>query len=99
MEAIGNYGKLEGLRFDPTRCTWVEVLGELDKAQTAAIHSEERDNNWFIRNGRKMRRMSKTLQPALDAIPDGFSLSPLKGGLGVLFNVSRRDTALESGIP
>ena len=87
MEALQEYGRLEGrkLPFNPVDCSWADVLKELEKAEDAAVASEQGDKRFLIKNRRKWSTMSKSIVPLLNAIPD--ELCVLHGGLAIVFHV------------
>jgi hypothetical protein len=87
MEALQEYGRLEGrkLPFNPVDCSWVDVLKELEKAQDAAVASEQGDRKFLTNSRRKLSTMSKSIVPLLDALPD--ELCVLHGGLAIIFHV------------
>jgi hypothetical protein len=89
MEALEQYRQIEGhnLHFNPTKCTWAEVVEELNKAHLAAYSREQRDKTFRGRVGKSFKTASKIIQPAVEALPD--ELGILHGGLAVVFNVSR----------
>lgn len=88
MEALEKYTRIEGhnLHFDPTKCTWPEVVEELNKAHLVAQKHERRDKTLHGKVWRTFNNASKIIQPAVAALPD--ELCILHGGLAILFNVS-----------
>lgn len=89
MDALEQYKSIEGhnFEFNPTKCTWAEVVEELNKAHAATYHSEQRNKTLHGRVWKTATNTSKIIQPALEALPS--ELSILHGGLAVVFNVSR----------
>jgi hypothetical protein len=88
MEALEQYRRIEGhnLNFNPTKCTWVEVVEELNKAHLVTYNREQREKTFHRRVWKTFTNASKIIQPALDALPD--ELCILHGGLAIVFNVS-----------
>lgn len=74
--------------FDLMRCTWYDVLRELDRAQTAASESDLRGKKVHRRAWRALGTISGVLSPGLAAIPDNVGV--LHGGLAVIFSVSKQ---------
>jgi len=74
------------LDFDPLRCTWDDVLRELERAKAATSESEDRGKRLHKRAWRAMGTTGADIfLPALAAIPD--NLCVLQGGLAVIFTV------------
>ena len=88
MEALEQYRRIEGhnLHFNPTKCTWAEVVEELNKAHLAIYNREQRDKTFHARVRKTFTNASKIIQPAVAALPD--ELCILHGGLAIVFNVS-----------
>jgi hypothetical protein len=88
MEALERYKTIEGhnLDFNPTKCTWAEVVEELNKAHLVTYNREQREKTLHGRAWKTFTNASKIIQPALDALPG--ELCILHGGLAVVFNVS-----------
>jgi hypothetical protein len=72
--------------FDLLKCTWHDVLRELQRAQTAVSESDDRGKKIHRRAWRALGTASDVLAPGLAAIPD--KLCVLHGGLAVIFSVS-----------
>lgn len=89
MEALERYRGIEGhnLHFNPTKCTWAEVVEELNKAHLATYNREQRDKTFHAKVWKTFTNASKIIQPAVVALPD--ELCILHGGLAVVFNVSK----------
>lgn len=89
MEALEQYRVIDGhnLDFDPSRCSWPEVVKELNKAHHAAYMRAQDDKKLHSKVGNFLTNATKILQPGLAAIPD--ELCVLHGGLAIMFNVSK----------
>ena len=89
MEALEEYRRIDGhnLDFNPAKCTWKEVVEELDKAHRAVYICERRENTFYRKTRTIVNNTIQIIEPALDALPD--HLCVLQGGLAIVFNVSR----------
>src|SRR3569833_1786422 len=85
-EFIQKYFNWYSVPFDPSRCTWKDVLQFLERAQNAAIASQSGDKHFLTKRRRKAVQLLHLVEPGLDAIPDTFA--PLHGGLAIIFHVS-----------
>ncbi|KAH8655728.1 hypothetical protein BX600DRAFT_515436 [Xylariales sp. PMI_506] len=92
VEAIEEYRKIEGpkLGFDPTKCSWAQVVEQLEKAHETADAHEGHDKTRRGKTARFLNNVSRVLRPALDALPDELSL--LKGGLAIIFYLAQRQS-------
>lgn len=71
--------------FDLLRCTWHDVLRELERAQAAVLESDGRGKRFHRRVWRGLGSTGPVIAPGLAAIPD--NLCVLHGGLAVVFSV------------
>jgi hypothetical protein len=89
-ETLKRYGKQApdqaDFDFDLLKCTWPDVLRELERAQAAVSKSDESGKKIHRRAWRALGTVSDVLAPGLAAIPD--KLCVLQGGLAVIFSVS-----------
>jgi hypothetical protein len=72
--------------FDLLKCTWHDVLHELERAQAAVSESNNGGKKFHRRAWRALGTMETVLAPGLVAIPN--NLCVLQGGLAVIFSVS-----------
>jgi hypothetical protein len=72
--------------FDLLKCTWHDVLHELERAQAAVSESDNGGKKFHRRAWRALETMEAVLAPGLVAIPN--NLCVLQGGLAVIFSVS-----------
>ncbi|RDW84236.1 hypothetical protein BP6252_01826 [Coleophoma cylindrospora] len=89
-EALEKYTKVEGhnLEFDPAKCTWEEVVGELNKAHDAVYTYESREKKTHRKALKMINNASKIIEPAITSLPN--ELCILQGGLAIVFNLVRR---------
>ncbi|RDW60319.1 hypothetical protein BP5796_11925 [Coleophoma crateriformis] len=89
-EALEKYTKVEGhnLEFDPAKCTWEEVVWELNKAHKAVYTYESREKKTHRKTLKMINYASKIIGPALNSLPN--ELCILQGGLAIVFNLVRR---------
>lgn len=71
--------------FDLLKCTWHDVLRELERAQAAATESDNQGKKLHRKVWRALGTTGSVLAPGLSAIPD--DLCVLHGGLAVIFSV------------
>jgi hypothetical protein len=88
MEALEEYGRIDGhnLDFNPAKCTWKEVIEELNLAHLAAYSCERRENTFYGKTRHVVNNTIQIVEPALDALPDHLCI--LQGGLAIVFNAS-----------
>jgi hypothetical protein len=88
MEALEEYGRIDGhnLDFNPAKCTWKEVIEELNLAHLAAYSCERRENTFYGKTRNVVNNTIQIVEPALDALPDYLCI--LQGGLAIVFNAS-----------
>ncbi|KAJ9141815.1 hypothetical protein NKR23_g7726 [Pleurostoma richardsiae] len=98
MDALHEYGELEGERlgFNPTSCSWSDMLKQLKIAQAAAAKSERAERGFFTRSRKKVTNVSRLLGVALAALPP--ELSSLQGGLSMVFDLTQRRESLRREI-
>jgi hypothetical protein len=72
--------------FDLLKCTWHDVLRELERAQAAVSESNDGGKKIHRQAWRTLGTVGDILAPGLAAIPD--KLCVLHGGLAVIFSVS-----------
>ncbi len=75
-----------GLPFNPIKCSWSDVMLQLGMATQAAASSEQGDKHWLTGRRRKLARMTRMIEPLLEALPD--DLCYLHGALALVFYVS-----------
>lgn len=75
--------------FDLLKCTWNDVLQELEKAHAAVFEDEKRGKKWHRKAWRALGTTGDVFAPGLVAIPNNMPLCVLQGGLAVIFSVSR----------
>ncbi|KAF2672080.1 hypothetical protein BT63DRAFT_422585 [Microthyrium microscopicum] len=76
------------LDFDVLKCTWDDVLREMDRAIKAGQDSKAPPKKLHQKLWRKLGAMGGTVAPALVAIPD--ELCVLHGGLALIFSLARQ---------
>ncbi|KAE9373805.1 hypothetical protein N431DRAFT_407513 [Stipitochalara longipes BDJ] len=73
--------------FDLLRCTWDDVLHELERAQAAVSERDNRGENFYRKAWRALGTVETVLAPRLTTIPD--NLNVLQGGLVAIFRLAR----------
>ena len=86
LKTYSSWSQQHSVPFNPSACSWSEVLEQLQKACEATAMAEMADTRFSRRNQRRMSIISKYLQPGLNGIPE--MLSPFHGGLGMIFYVT-----------
>ncbi|KAK5658068.1 hypothetical protein OQA88_2624 [Cercophora sp. LCS_1] len=76
--------------FDLKDCSWEDVLTELERAQNATEEHNKRGNSWYHKHWRSFGSTAGVFGAGLSAFPD--ELSPLHGGLAVIFSIARHRT-------
>jgi hypothetical protein len=74
--------------FDLLKCTWKDVLQELEKAQAAKFEDEKRGKKLHQKAWRGLGTVGDIFAPGLVGIPNNMPLCVLQGGLAVIFSVS-----------
>lgn len=75
------------LDFNPERCSWEDMLQELERAKA---ESDAKGDGIAHKLWRGVGTAATVLGPGLDALPD--EVCVLKGGLAVIFSVSDKTT-------
>ncbi|KAG8161663.1 hypothetical protein KVR01_008650 [Diaporthe batatas] len=68
---------------DPELCTWDQVQDQLDKAE---YEYQQKGKTNIVRRAFRKDRLTRTLSPLLEGIPENDGLGILKGALIILFN-------------